>query len=100
MLAELGVDSSEAALQLGNVKLQRAFFGQGQQEIHFDIVEYDLARQCYTIILYLTPTLSTALPKLPLAELRGTFADHEQKLPAAELAKLQRLVRHLARRGW
>jgi hypothetical protein len=62
----------------------------GQQEIHYDIVQYDLAIQCYTVILYLTPTLSTALPKFPLAELRGTFSDHEQRLPAAELKKLQR----------
>jgi hypothetical protein len=89
-LAELGVDSSEATLQLGDVKLLRTSFGQGQQEIHYDIVQYDLAIQCYTVILYLTPTLSTALPKLPLAELRGTFSDHEQRLPAAELKKLQR----------
>jgi hypothetical protein len=90
LLAELGIDSSEAALQLGDVKLLRSSFGQGEQEIHYDIVQYDLARQCYTILLYLTPTLSTALPKLPLAELRGTFSDGEQPLPADELAKLQR----------
>jgi hypothetical protein len=90
LLAELGVDSSEATLRLGDVKLLRTSFGRGQQEIHYDIVQYDLARQCYTILLYLTPTLSTALPKLPLAELRGTFSDWEQPPPAAELAKLQR----------
>lgn len=90
LLAEVGVDSSEAALQLGDVKLLRTSFGKGQQEIHYDMVQYDLARQCYTILLYLTPTLSTALPKLPLAELRGTFTDGEQPLPADELAKLQR----------
>jgi len=90
LLAELGIDSGEATLQLGDVKVLRACFGRGQQEIHYDIVQYDLTRQCYTIILYLTPTLSTALPNHPLAELRGTFSDHEQRLPAAELKKLQR----------
>jgi hypothetical protein len=90
LLAELGVDSTEATLQLGDVKLLRTSFGHGQQEIHFDMIQYDHARRCYTIILYLTSTLSTALPARPLAELRGTFTDHERKLPAAEQKKLQR----------
>ena len=90
LLAELGVDSSEATLQLGDVKVLRTSCGQGQQEIHFDIPHYDHARKCYTVLLYLTSTLSTALPTLPLAELRGTFTHHERKLPAAEQKKLQR----------
>jgi len=90
LLAELGVDSSEATLQLGDVKVLRTSFGHGQQEIHFDIVQYDHARKCYTIILYLTSTLSTALPTRPLAELRGTFTQHEHSLPVAEQKKLQR----------
>ena len=90
LLAELGVDSSEATLQLGDVKVLRTSCGQGQQEIHFDIPHYDHARRCYTVLLYLTPTLSTALPTLPLAELRATFTHHERKLPAPEQKKLQR----------
>jgi hypothetical protein len=90
LLAELGVDSTEAALQLGDVKVLRTSCGHGQQEIHYDIVQYAHARRCYTIILYLTSTLSTALPTLPLAELRGTFTDNERKLPIAEQKKLQR----------
>jgi len=90
LLSELSVDSSQMTLQLGDVKLLRTSFGRGQQEIHYDIVQYDLARRCYTILLYLTSTLSTALPKVPLAELRGTFSDSEQPLPSDELAKLQR----------
>ncbi len=90
LLADVGVDSSEAALQLGDVKLLRTSFGHGQQEIHFDIVQYDHARRCYTIILYLTSTLSTALPTRPLEELRRTFTHDERKLPAAEQKKLQR----------
>jgi hypothetical protein len=43
LLAELGVDSSEATLQLGDVKVLRTSCGQGQQEIHFDIPHYDNA---------------------------------------------------------
>src|SRR4051812_18033479 len=46
-----------------------------------DIPHYDHARRCYTVLLYLTSTRSTALPTRPLAELRGTFTHDERKLP-------------------
>jgi hypothetical protein len=43
LLHELGVDSSHAALQLAAAKLLRTNPGEGRQEVHFDITEYERA---------------------------------------------------------
>ena len=88
VLREQGVDPS--SLQLAGLKLVRMETGEGEQEIHYDIPEYDQAKQCYTVLLYLVPTLSTAVPSLPLAELRGTFTAGEQRPSAVALKSLSR----------
>ena len=72
LLSTLGVDATR--LQLAAVKLLRTRQGQGQQEIHFDIPDYDRACQCFSLLLYLTSTESTAVPTLPLSDLRAVFS--------------------------
>ena len=52
-------------LQRGDMKLLRCAHKQGLQEIHCDMPDPDAAQQCYTVILYLTTTVSTAVPVLP-----------------------------------
>ena len=84
------VEVDATALQLVDVKLLRAAPGQGKQEVHFDVPEYEMASQSYTVLLYLTPTTSTAVPKSPLTELRDTFTTGEEKPSRAALRKLQR----------
>lgn len=88
LLRALGADTN--VLALGGVKLLRTSTGEGRQEVHFDLQDYDYARRCYSVILYLTDTISTALPFRTLAELRDTFAAHEAKLPPSADAKVQR----------
>ena len=56
------IDASQ--LQRGDMKLLRCSHKQGLQEIHCDIPDPVLAQQCYTVLLYLTATLSTAVPTL------------------------------------
>jgi hypothetical protein len=85
MLCEQGVDSS--SLQLAALKIVRMAPGEGEQEIHYDIPEYNLATQCYTVLLYLVPTLSTAVSSLPLKDLRATFTFGED-LPAASARRI------------
>jgi hypothetical protein len=84
-----GVEVDATSLQLVDIKLLRAAAGKGLQEVHYDVREYEKAVQCYTVLLYLTPTESTAVPKLPLSELRDTFTEGEKKPTAAALKKLQ-----------
>ena len=85
-----GLEVDATTLQLVDIKLLRAAAGKGLQEVHYDVPEYKKAAQCYTVLLYLTPTESTAVPKLPLSELRDTFTEGEKKPTAAALKKLQR----------
>ncbi len=84
-LSTLGVDAT--SLRLAAIKLLRASPGEGLQEIHYDITVYARAVCCFTVLLYLTPTLSTAVPLLPLADLRHTFTEGE-KLPSAAARKI------------
>ena len=83
-LSILGVDAT--SLNLAAMKLLRTATGEGLQEIHYDITEYARAIKCYTVLMYLTDTLSTAIPILPLADLRHTFTEGE-KLPSAAARK-------------
>ena len=85
-----GVEVDATTQQLVDIKLLRAAAGKGLQEVHYDVPEYEKAVQCYTVLLYLTQTESTAVPKLPLSELRDTFTEGEKKPTAAALKKLQR----------
>jgi hypothetical protein len=83
-LSRLGVDAT--SLNLAAIKLLRTSKGEGLQEIHYDITVYARAIKCYTVLMYLTDTLSTAIPLLPLADLRHTFTEGE-KLPSAASRK-------------
>jgi hypothetical protein len=88
MLRQQGVDPS--SLLFAALKIVRMETGEGEQEIHYDVPEYEQAQQCFTVLLYLAPTLSTAVPSLPLAELRDTFTPGESRPPGAALSKLTR----------
>lgn len=88
LLHSLGVDCTSH--RLAATKLLRTSKGVGRQEIHYDIPVYDLATRCYTVLMYLTPTLSTAVPLLSQKELRGCFTDGERHPPAAALQFLTR----------
>jgi hypothetical protein len=83
ILSSLGVATT--SLQLASMQLLRSSKGIGLQKIHFDIVQYALAIRCYTFLLYLTPTLSTAVPVTPLSELRSCFTEGEKRPSAAAL---------------
>jgi hypothetical protein len=52
------------------------------------VTDYELARRCYTVLLYCCDTLSTAVPTRPLSELRDAFSSSERRPSAAALAKL------------
>jgi hypothetical protein len=86
LLCNSGVNAS--VLKLAAIKLLRAFKGDGEQIIHFDIVEYSLAIQCYTVLFYLTETTSTAVPFAPLADLRDCFTEGEKHPSPSAKAKL------------
>jgi hypothetical protein len=88
ILREQGVDP--LSLQLAALKIVRMATGEGEQEIHYDIPDYDQATQCYTVLLYLVPTLSTAVSSLPLKDLRATFTSGEELPDAAARAILSR----------
>ncbi len=90
ILHEQGVDSS--TLQLAGLKIVRMATGEGEQEIHYDIPEYDLAMQCYTVLLYLVSTLSTAVSSLPLEKIRESFSSSDARPSAAALKMLRREV--------
>jgi len=85
ILTKIGVDA--ASLKLAAVKLLRSSHGQGQQEIHYDIPEYARALRCFSVLLYLTSTLSTAVPIMPLDQLRDCFTEGEKR-PSADALKL------------
>jgi hypothetical protein len=86
MLAELGEDSSR--LKLAGIKLLSMSSGEGEQEVHYDVQDYSLAKRCFTVLIYLTPTLSTAVSPLPLSDLRHTFTEGQQKPPSSILCKI------------
>ncbi len=87
-LSALGVNAT--SLRLAAIKLLRASNGEGEQEIHYDIPEYDRAVKCFTVLMYLIDTESTAVPKLSLQEIRPCFTDGEKHPSAAALAFLSR----------
>lgn len=87
-LSSLGVNAT--SLRLAAIKLLRSSKGEGEQEIHYDIPEYDRAVQCFTVLIYLTDTISTAVPTQSMKELRHCFTDGEKKPSAAALRFLSR----------
>jgi hypothetical protein len=84
-------------LRLAAIKLLRSSQGRGEQEIHFDIPVYDQAVKCFTVLLYLTDTESTAVSTLPLKDIRQCFTDGEQRPSAAALQLLSRDKFHTRR---
>lgn len=92
-----GMEVDATTLQLVDIKLLRAAPGEGQQEVHYDVPEYERARQCYSVLLYLTATESTAVPKAPLNELRDTFTEGEKRPSRSALDKLRRENFHTRR---
>jgi len=86
LLHESSIDAT--LLDLTAIKLLRSDSGAGEQSIHFDITQYDLAIQCFTVLFYLTDTTSTAVPTVPLADLRDTFTEGEKHPSATAKAKL------------
>lgn len=87
-LSTLGVDAT--SLRLAAIKLLRSSNGDGLQEIHYDITEYARAVRCFTVLIYLTDTLSTAVPALSLDEMRHCFTEGEKRPSAAALRFLSR----------
>jgi hypothetical protein len=87
-LSALGVDAT--SLRLAAIKLLRSSKGEGLQEIHYDIPKYDRAVKCFTVLMYLTPTLSTAVPILSMDDLRHCFTEGEKRPSAAALEFLSR----------
>ena len=84
-LSLMGVNT--LPLQLAAIKLLKAPPGKGLQEIHYDIPVYADAIRCYSFLIYITSTLSTATPTLPLKAMRHCFTDGE-KHPSAEALKI------------
>ncbi len=87
-LSNIGADAT--SLRLAAIKLLRSSTGKGEQEIHYDITEYARAVKCFTVLIYLTPTLSTAIPTLPMEEMRHCFTEGEKRPSAAALSFLSR----------
>lgn len=63
VLREHGVDVD--CLRLVDIKLLRTAHNEGLQEIHCDIPDPALGALCFTCLLYLTATTSTAVPLAP-----------------------------------
>jgi hypothetical protein len=87
-LSALGINAT--SLRLAAIKLLRASTGDGLQDIHHDITEYARAVRCFTVLIYLTDTLSTAVPALSLDEVRHCFTEGETRPSAAALKFLSR----------
>jgi ectoine hydroxylase-related dioxygenase (phytanoyl-CoA dioxygenase family) len=81
-------------LLLHEMTLLRSTTSRGEQAIHFDITDYELARQCFICILYCVDTDSTAVPDSDLSALRNTFKEDEEIVTDDEAALLsdERLV--------
>lgn len=94
-LADHAVDVTK--LNLGDVKLLRSSHGEGKQEIHFDIPNYQLAVRCYSVLIYLTDTMHTAVPDRHLCELRDCFTEGE-KMPSPAALQLLSSERFISQR--
>ena len=86
LFEQLGVDMTD--LECSEWSLLMARSGTGLQPVHFDIPVYRHAVRMFTVILYCTPTMSTAFPKLSLANLRDTFTTGEAEPSLEAMEKL------------
>lgn len=87
-LTAIGVNAT--TFNLAAMKLLRSSKGEGEQDIHYDITEYARAIRCFTVLMYLTDTLSTAVPELPLKQIRHYFTDGQKRPSAAAVKFLSR----------
>jgi len=85
-LAQLRAQGVPGQLERGDVKLLRTANGKGEQEVHMDVPEAGQARACYTFLIYLTATDSTALCQRPLTETARAFR-WSQTVAALQLPK-------------
>lgn len=93
VLRAVGVNAQQ--LHMGDVKLMQSLPGEGLQEVHFDVTTHERAKKCYTLLLYLTPTLSTCFPRETLQELDPPALF--QLTPAAAKKRLPREAFYSAR---
>ena len=75
-LHALGIDTEQ--LVCSDFALMRAKPGVGLQPVHMDMPDYAEATECYSVLTYCNDNDSTALPRLPLSELRDTFTQDER----------------------
>jgi ectoine hydroxylase-related dioxygenase (phytanoyl-CoA dioxygenase family) len=88
LLQEHGIDASH--LCVAALKLLRSAPGLGLQPVHFDVPRYKDAVQCYSVLMYCTETMTTAVPKLDAATMRPLFTDGEE-LSAKQHALAEKL---------
>jgi hypothetical protein len=72
--------TEESTLYLSEMQLAVSPPGKGLQKPHYDVAEYEVARQSHVVIFYCTDTMSTAVPVHSLEKMRSTFTDGEGKL--------------------
>jgi hypothetical protein len=63
VLRDHGIDVD--CLRMVDIKLLRTAYKEGLQEIHCDIPDPEMGARCFTCLLYLTATTSTAVPLIP-----------------------------------
>jgi hypothetical protein len=84
MRAVLRTDgTNESSLYLSELQLVRSNPGKGLQKPHYDVADFEVARQSHVVIFYCTETTSTAVPVHSLVQMRSTFVDGEGKLSTA-----------------
>ena len=76
--ALLSMKVNEKSLHLVEMKMLQAPPGLGDQFIHYDIAEYDHASKCYSVLLYVTASHSTAVPLHSLDVMRPAFRDGDE----------------------
>ncbi len=81
MMRKDGTD--ESSLYLSEMQLVRSPPDKGLQKPHYDVADYEVARQTHVVIFFCTDTDSTAVPVHSLEKMRSTFTNDEKKLPAA-----------------
>jgi hypothetical protein len=86
VMASLGIDVRDLAA--AEQAILRAKHGVGLQPIHCDIPVYRQAVRCWTTLLYANENYSTAVPTLPIADLRATFTRGDAEPTPDALASL------------
>lgn len=92
LLSTLGVDSH--SLMRGDVKLICMPPGKGEQEVHYDLQQYEDATRCYSVLFYLVDTEATAVPSVPVQQLRDCFTSDERLPPVKARAQIAKECFH------